>query len=115
MSCDFKPGDEVVCVSKGEHPDWRFLTVGGVYTVSRVYPPVPECGCDEWGIDLAEVPVSDPLEFDGNGQFWMAQGFLATRFRKVQRRDLTAWLSTSVGNTDKLDRPLKAPKRERVS
>lgn len=29
------------------------------------------------------------------------------RFRKVQRRDLSVWLNTSVGNTDKLDKRVK--------
>ena len=108
--CGFQVGDQVVCVSRGEHPDWRFLTVGGVYTVSSVYPP--ERGCDEWGIDLAEVPVGDALEFDPQTGFWIGQGFLATRFRKVQRRDISAWLETAAKDTDHLDR--RAPAKEPV-
>ena len=34
--------------------------------------------------------------------------------QKAPRRDLSAWLKTSVPNTDHLDKPLPAKKRERV-
>lgn len=106
--CGFAPGDEVVCVSKGNHPDWRFVAVGETYTVGTVYPPDEDC--PDWGIDLVEVPVDATVEFDFQaGEIWIATGFDARHFRKVQRRDLTEWLSTA---TD-FEEPKRAPAKRR--
>lgn len=92
--CDFKPGDEVVCVdaspSVGEHS----LIEGATYVIGdtsdRWAEPSVWVGClNEWG-----------------GRHW----HYASRFRKVQRRDLTAWLATE--NT--VEGPVRAPAKETV-
>lgn len=87
--CDFKPGDEVVCVDANQR-DFRpvNLTEGAVYKIAFV-------GWHQYGVFVRLVGVSASCG---------APGFYASRFRKVQRRDLAAWLKTSVGNTDKLDK-----------
>lgn len=107
MMCDFKPGDEVtldrVVRWTQRAPSWMFWTrwrhgmpgpiFGVVYTVDAlgVCPaerlPDPEKG------DLVVLKLR---EIEG----WHSH----RRFRKVQRRDLTAWLKTAIGNTDKLDK-----------
>ena len=103
--CDFKPGDEVVCVNaslldakRGE--EMVMLTVGRIYTVSTV-----RIAKGEPHVTLAEQE-----------NFWVAAGFdfgfRARRFRKVQRRDLTAWLATE--NTIEEPRRAPAKKRERA-
>lgn len=95
--CDFKPGDEVVCVHAAEHAvRITSLKIGRVYVVERVFEDVVEGRPDlpkVPGVTLVGVTVPFPYT-----------GFKAEWFRKVQRRDLQGWLSTSVGNTDKLDR-----------
>lgn len=100
--CGFKPGDEVMCVqvfSPGEDE----CREGEVYIVDEVFvvkgsnlPAVILRGVENEGVRL-------------NGRAW--RGRAASRFRKVQRRDLSAWLKTSVGNTDKLDKRQKAGAR----
>ncbi len=85
--CDFKPGDEVVCVDAEIGPvsvsGWPPLQLRSVYTIGAI--------SDGQYCLLREFPKHTR---------WLCQ----SRFRKVQRRDLSAWLKTSVGNTDKLDR-----------
>lgn len=76
--CDFKPGDEVVCVRAGRFPA---TSVGEVYIVERVWLH-PKDGAV---IDL----VGQDNGARGAG-FW---GHNPDRFRKVQRRNLTEWLS----------------------
>lgn len=100
--CDFKPGDEVVAVDgKEAESEWRgpLFDFSAVYVVEDVIV---------WrgriGLVIAGMHSTHPTKAYG-----------AEFFRKVQRRDLTAWLSTSVPNTDALDKPIRAPKRERVS
>lgn len=87
--CDFKPGDEVVYVGGGTNPELRQSGVkpNSVHTVKKIaviggYPSV-------W-IDAHD--------------WWIC----SSSFRKVQRRNLTEWLNTSVGSTDKLDKRQKA-------
>lgn len=95
--CDFKVGDEVVCVDAMRAKSMRRptgapvgLVEGRIYTVRRVGV--------SW-FDPAEAAVW-LQETDNVG----GQGYRDRRFRKVQRRDLTAWLKASIGNTDKLDK-----------
>lgn len=109
---DLKPGDEVVCVWPGpwnnKHGRWfsawlvftnRVPLKGVTYTVTQV--ATGEGGVV--GVDLRECPTPKKPK----PMLWAA-----TCFRKVQRRDLSAWLKTSVGNTDKLDK--RAPAKEGV-
>ncbi|RZJ47452.1 MAG: hypothetical protein EON87_01050 [Brevundimonas sp.] len=112
--CDFKPGDEVVCVSLPPILEAAgFVAVGSIYTVREVdyfrnprgEPVRSRHTGGMFGLRLVGIyPVVDGVE----GKFD------ATYFRKVQRRDLSAWLQTSVPSTDHLDKPLPAKKRERV-
>ena len=112
--CDFKVGDEVVCIV--EHgwftsaPAWMFWRKfrpsrdapqkGGVYVVARVAKaPRVDNGCPDVFVELKSKPAA----------YWQANCF-----RKVQRRDLSEWLETSVPNTDKLDKSHRAKKREHV-
>lgn len=90
--CDFKPGDEVICVDDEVGPlglnGWPPLVMGAVYIVSAI-----EIDGSHF-CRLADFPYH---------QRWLCQ----ERFRKAQRRDLSTWLETSVGNTDKLDKRQK--------
>lgn len=96
--CDFKVGDEVVCVDARARPGrvwFKDVPVAGqVYTVVRVsfFDGEPVVG-------LSEI----------KNEHIGSTCYAASRFRKVQRRNLTEWLSSSVGNTDKID------KRKRVN
>lgn len=91
--CDFKPGDEVVCIN--DRPWSNEHGMSG--------PNVPHIGPTYVVTGSSHEPKSgDPfisLKGFGRLNFWDAHCF-----RKVQRRDLTAWLKTSVGNTEKLDK-----------
>jgi hypothetical protein len=110
--CEFKPGDEVVCVdddplshSMAARPGtyWSPPQQGRIYVVSDVYFN------DRWqevAVRLERQPNPDSTGHD--------HGYIARRFRKVQRRDLQSWLKTSVPNTDHLDKPLPVKKRERA-
>lgn len=95
--CDFKPGDEVVCVNDS---DWSPQTFqprrGQIYTISEV---VEDRG--RVGIGLCEARDTDDL-------------FAPRNFRKVQRRDLSAWLETAATDTNHLDKPIKTPARPKV-
>lgn len=96
--CDFKPGDEVVCVDARNphfHTDCLGLSKGAVYRVSHVWTDNSVPGRE---LNVALVGV---VALTTTGGFW------AGRFRKVQRRDLIAWLKTSIDNTDKLDKRQK--------
>lgn len=98
-------GDEVVCIWKGEKlpgDSWAghlwaklVLRPGGTYVVS-------------W-VGVGSVSGTPTLRLVGvrnrPGKVW-AQGL----FRKVQRRDLTAWLATE--NT--IEGPTRAPAKKRV-
>ena len=109
--CDFKPGDEVICVegAAGRFPSlgWVCLAEGATYTISAVWQ-AGEVG--ETGLRCA-VAIVQLVEF---GHLRAAPdspncGFGAYRFRKVQRRDLSAWLETAATETDRWDKPIKAP------
>ena len=91
--CDFKPGDEVMCVDAGagwcERP--TPLKKGATYEVKRIGPPDADGdrGVEVWGVSASR-----------RWPYWRS-----SRFRKVQRRDLTAWLATE--NT--IEGPVRAP------
>lgn len=65
--CDFKPGDEVVCVDNKGAPE---LSVGATYTVTAVL----------YGGEGLTVAEADPSE-------WWAVGYWSERFREVNRRN----------------------------
>jgi len=110
--CDFKPGDEVVCVDASECGE---LIEGRAYTIRDVFRPGAFCRdafgnggiAGAWGVDLAEVK---------NPRACRA-GYRAERFRKVQRRktDLSveAFLTIKPG-FEEPRRPAPAKKRERA-
>lgn len=83
--CEFKPGDELVCVSSlfGPH------VVGAQYTVAAVIASgtvTDRFLFIEDAIQLHELPWVE------NDEEW---GFAPGCFRKVQHRDLSAWLRTA--------------------
>jgi hypothetical protein len=81
--CDFKPGDEVVCVFAGPWWDSDLCE----YSTG----PAQNSVCTVAGlVDDATYGVA--VELVG----WPGDQFAAECFRKVQRRDLQAWLSTAV-------------------
>lgn len=108
MSCDFKPGDEVVCVdAKSMHFTHNLsgLHEGDVYQVARVWVDKRVSGRE---VNLALVGV-DALTSTG--------GFWSGRFRKVERKtdklNLTEWLSQP-SEFEEPRRP-KAPAKKRES
>jgi len=105
--CDFKPGDEVVCIARLERvraPFWKFWTRYDRYPVPFGQAPLVVTavtfGTSDSMPELGEIAW---IKVQGNAN-WLQ----ADRFRKVQRRDLSAWLKTSVVNTDRLDKRQKA-------
>lgn len=104
--CDFKPGDEVVCVNASHREPVRshvrYPVEGETYTVlwvneSRTNPGALRCG-------LAGLEWTTRQGTKGGHAVW--------RFRKVQRRDLSAWLETA---TDFEEPKVKrAPVKERA-
>lgn len=87
MSCEFKPGDEVVCVSHDADDGCGMIP----------FPPIGHIG------SITSIG-------EGHGGFWMtlhnwpthpAVALEAENFRKVQKRDLTAWL----GQTTTFEEP----------
>lgn len=120
--CDFKPGDEVVCVrgGAGSFPGlgWVCLAEGATYTIEAVWQEgeIGETGlpCAEAMVQVAEL---GRLRVPGGARC----GFHATRFRRAQkRRDtriLTEWLSQPSDYDEEQSNPApKAPakKRERA-
>ena len=105
--CDFKPGDEVVCVDDRRSFNPLRLPVnpppkGSVWTVSKVGFRKDTGELSIWLVGFANpTPCGDV-------------GFFPRRFRKVQRRDLSAWLQTAATDTDHLDKPIKTPARPKV-
>lgn len=102
--CDFKPGDEVVCVD--DRPCYRGI-VGPIKGHTYVVEGFDESRGDGVGLIISGLAHA----YDGDG---LTVGWAPSRFRKVQRRDLSAWLKTSIGDTDKLDKPRRASKKERA-
>lgn len=98
--CDFKVGDKVVCVDARSVIDVNLapidpLEAGRVYRVRDVY--------------FRERIGAACVLLDGRPNWSLGRdvGYRATRFRKVQRRNIQEWLSQSVKNTDKLDKRVK--------
>ena len=98
--CDFKPGDDVVCVNAtateaggwgGDVPVvWQVYRVEAVH-VARQCPHLLLAG-------MVNAPRPENVNI----------GYRAIRFRKVQRLDLSAWLETAATDTDRWDKPIKA-------
>lgn len=109
--CDFKPGDEVVHsrdqnpVLAGRYDFWLRIfnpgspavSISGVKTVIAVIPHPMLDGI--WGLAFADHGTDLFPHF---------------AYRKVVRRDLSAWLETAATDTDKWDRPVKTPARPKV-
>lgn len=101
--CDFQVGDKVVCIWPGPwrrsglsrwHRFWRRINnrdpiMGATYTVTTVRP----CADATVGIDVDHAPA--PCGFLYN----------AILFRKVQPRNLSAWLKTQTV----FEEPKRAP------
>ena len=92
--CDFNAGDEVVCVdATGEAKE---LVEGKVYVVERVVGPgdaFPTLGGIAVNVSSLSVWVSGGFDFYGQTEDTPSPGYCPRRFRKVQRRNLTEWLS----------------------
>lgn len=112
--CDFKPGDEVICVrgGSGSYPDLGRVEIvqGRTYTVEAVWFP-GDMG--PTGLRIGAKPKVQLAEF-GLLISGSNANFDADRFRKVRRRDLNAWLETAAADTDHLDKPIKRPARPQV-
>lgn len=84
--CDFKPGDEVVCVDAGLQ--WGFepcpLVKGAHYTVLGLIPARSVDGSN-FGV------IIDVRSAHREG------AWAPSRFRKVQRRNIVEWLTQAVG------------------
>lgn len=91
---DFKPGDEVVCVA-GRDPRGLATTASAVFEEGVVYVVANVIlWRGEVGLVIAGMPSDHPSGAYG-----------ARFFRKVQRRDLSAWLATAT----KFEEPKRAP------
>lgn len=103
--CDFKPGDEVVCVEAGgpyhvEGFGVFRLVLNQTYTIAEVAPAGSPTAMGRVVFDMVQL-----VEF-GHVETPTIYGCRANRFRKVQRRDLKVWLATE--NT------IEGPRRDRV-
>lgn len=109
--CDFKPGDEVVCVDDatlhGSDAPPKGIAKGGVYTVAAVGPSPTNNPIVRGRLVVFLVGTQNTGTVTG-----LDIGYAPSRFRKVQRRDLTEWLATE--NTIEEPRRSPAKKRERV-
>lgn len=76
--CDFKPGDEVVCVDAGNPTETIGLIKGATYTVAFTRFSARFCGIV---VHLSETENINPLDGWGDIGYWPA------RFRKVQRKN----------------------------
>lgn len=110
--CDFKPGDEIQVVKVGKQSS-LFISVGQIHVVREVALQRDQYGnVAAWddgetvGVKLVGIVARKPDSIHRDALFHPAL------FRKVQRRDLNAWLKISVGNTDRLDK--RAPAKEGV-
>lgn len=105
--CDFKPGDDIICITTDPASD-PYLSERQVYVCRAVvdhgrHPACLTCA----SVVSLEVVVEGVFPPPG-------MHFCACAFRKVQRRDLSAWLETATTNTDHLDKPIKTPARPKV-
>lgn len=102
MSCDFKVGDEVVCVR--DDYGWAELdltppVIGQAYVVAKV-----------WGVlHVRGEPSLRDVGIDLVGLEHSRAAYPAAAFRKVQRRDLSVWLATE--NT--IEGPLRTKEHAR--
>lgn len=89
--CDLKPGDEVIL--------YRYMEDGG----HPKMPPIGHVGI----ITVIGKAADGGPEIGLQLHNWMRGKFAmnARCFRKVQRRDLTAWLAT----TNTIEEPKRAP------
>lgn len=115
--CDFKSGDEVVCI-KGEntfdanflYPDVPALVTGRVYTIRAVVECFAEDGSYEGvGVQLNEVAWTTFHGMEG------AYDYL--RFRKVQKRTSSLSIETFLTIKPGFEEPRRVttPAKERVS
>jgi hypothetical protein len=91
--CDFKPGDEVVCVSTPPNRHWHSVRSGSRYVILAVSAPGR----------FSEPSVHVGCENEMGGRLWHH----AKHFSK--HRDLSAWLETAATNTDRWDKSVKTP------
>lgn len=101
--CDFKPGDEVVCIAVPDGVEnlgfWRQLfyrspvSVGRVYTVS----------------DISRRGDLVLIRLKGVRNATPSHWFAAHWFRKVQRRDMSQWLETATDFEEPKRAPAKTP------
>lgn len=109
--CDFKPGDEVVCVDASPSADGVTAPIaeGEVYTVS-VVRRARMSNSSRVVIELAEVPPV--LWHDG-----LPRGYKPSRFRKVERRktdlSIESFLTIKPG-FEEPRRPKAPAKKERA-
>lgn len=106
--CDFKPGDEVVVVKTGPQSG-LFISVGDIHVIREVSPvhdqdgiPCPWSDGVTLGVKLVGIAAAKPDSVHRDAHFH------PMLFRKVQRRDLSAWLETA---TD-FEEPKRAPAKE---
>lgn len=104
MTCDFKPGDEVVCVDNSCLPGKRWFPgsapeKGQVYTV------------EDLGFDLYDdIPLVYLVGLRNNRPGGTG-AYRASRFRKVQKRDLGTWLAQTTGYDEEHHSPAPAKKK----
>ncbi|WBT04839.1 hypothetical protein PFY01_09245 [Brevundimonas vesicularis] len=103
--CDFKPGDEVQVIAVGPKSG-RFIAVGQIHTIREVSLLVDGEGQnyanmhgETVGVKLVGIKAWKPNSVHTDGHF------SPRLFRKLQRRDLSAWLKTA---TD-FEEPTRAP------
>lgn len=98
--CDFKVGDEVVCVdaSPSHYHGIHSLILGATYRITAFdgLPPEPD---GTIGLHLAEVPTPPPSYI----------GWASTRFRKVQRRNSRLTLEAFFKVPGGFEEPKRAP------
>lgn len=109
MSCDFKPGDEVVVVRVGPVTK-LFIAVGEHHVIREVSPlydqygqPYTSTQGETVGVKLEGIFAHRPGSVHRDGHFSPRQ------FRKVQRRDLTEWLATK----STIEEPKRTPAKRR--
>lgn len=110
--CDFKPGDEVVCVDNSRFDgETSNLVVGSIYVVEAVLPPLGGRSGYTGGVAPAGVRLAGVV----SQKSWR-NTFDCRRFRKVERKNdslsIEAFLTIKPG----FEEPRRAPakRRERV-
>ena len=104
--CDFKVGDEVVCINN-ENDD--LLKVGSVYTVAEFLAAGD--GHEDWTTDVDSVQLVEIGHVEDDDVY----GFAAEHFRKVQRRNsrltLESFFTVPGGFEEPKRTPAKTPER----